>query len=147
MRYVSFHTAFQHPPHSFPSQQKTVSSILCNKPAIIVQEHIHLQNSVGEPSEQTVLRNRGKFPCLGAHHCSVASKVSDCGWKTESTELCPSVLVEKHSSTNRPIASCQGGSYTRKMLTYREHNNSPAGGQTVLHFTRYLLLLLLKVPK
>lgn len=94
---------------------------------------------VNEPSEQSVLRNRGKFPCLGARHCSVASKVNACGWKTESTELCLSVLVEKHPSTNRPTASCQGGSYKKKIFTYREHNNSPAGDQTLLHFTRYLL--------
>lgn len=62
-----------------------------------------------------------------------------CLWLEDKAHWVVSVSVEKQPPTDRPTVYRQGGSHIRNTLTYREHMNSPAGRQTVLHFARHLL--------
>lgn len=146
--YVSLYGAFQHsPPLTSFTTQKTVFQrpLQQTGEATIAQECAHLQNLVGVWAEWRVCfeKSRGKFPCPSACHCSVSLKAHACGWKTKPAELCLSVPMEKYPPADRPTVRptvyLQGGSHIRKMLTYREHINSPAGSQTEIHFGRQLL--------
>lgn len=108
----------------------------CARECMLAKQRVGVWAKLGVCFE----KSGGKFPCLSACHCSVSLKVHACGWKTKPAELCLSVLVEKkHPPTDRPIVYLRGGSHIGKMLTYREHINSPAGCQTELHFARRLL--------
>lgn len=129
------------PPCSLSTLSLLTSFTTVQQTSAIAQEHVYLQNSVGVWAEWGVCfeKSGGKFPCLSARHCSVSLKVHACGWETKPAESCLSILVEKQPPTDRPAVYLQGGSHIRKMLTYREHINSPAGCQTVPHFARRLL--------
>lgn len=149
--YVSLHVAFQHSPplFSFPiKKQKPKKNPTKQRPlstetdmAVIAQDHLYLQQrgcvSGEKKKTMCLLRDRGE-----SFHVTVPAIVLS-PWKSMPVVGRQSLLscarLHWWKNTHPQIDPLRGGSHIRKMLTYREHINCPAGCQTELHLTGFLL--------
>lgn len=141
--YVSLHRDFQHSHHSLPSQQKQCPvSTATNQRGCCCARACILAKQCGCVSwvRSVFWEIRGKSFLVSVPAIVLSP------WKSmpvvERQSLLSCVCLywwEKHPPTDRLTVYLQGGSRIRKMLTYREHINSPAGCQTEQHFARHLI--------
>lgn len=151
--YVSLHVAFQHSPplFSFPikkqkpkknQKHKTASTVHWNRHGCHCARSFVLAKQRGcvsgeKKKTMCLLRDRGE-----SFHVTVPAIVLS-PWKSMPVVGRQSLLscarLHWWKNTHPQIDPLRGGSHIRKMLTYREHINCPAGCQTELHLTGFLL--------